>query len=62
MTMFCPVCDRQLAADEFQPAVGDVPNRWVCGSCDCCVNEWDDEFEPSGWVGVEDGPPVQQTK
>jgi hypothetical protein len=44
-SMWCPVCATRLARDEFQPAVGDVPNRWMCGDCDCVVNEYDDEYE-----------------
>jgi transposase-like protein len=45
MTMHCPLCDRKLNRDEYQPAVNEVPSRWVCSVCDCRINEYDDEFE-----------------
>jgi hypothetical protein len=51
--MWCPVCARRLARDEFQPAVGDVPNRWMCGDCDFIVNEYDDEYERPEWLEAE---------
>jgi hypothetical protein len=43
--MYCPVCDRKLELDEFHPAYVTVPAHWLCGVCDCRVNEYDDEFE-----------------
>ncbi|MDR5824740.1 hypothetical protein [Caballeronia sp. LZ043] len=49
-SMWCPLCARRLERDEFQPAVGDVPNRWMCGDCDCVVNEYDDEYEQPDWI------------
>jgi transcription initiation factor TFIIIB Brf1 subunit/transcription initiation factor TFIIB len=52
--MSCPICARRLARDEFRPAVGDVPNRWMCGDCDCVVNENDDEYESPEWTADTD--------
>lgn len=48
--MWCPLCARRLERDEFQPAVGNMPNRWMCGDCDCVVNEHDDEYEQPDWI------------
>jgi transposase-like protein len=45
MTMHCPLCDRKLERNEYQPSPDGVPSRWVCSVCDCRINEYDDEFE-----------------
>jgi hypothetical protein len=50
--MWCPVCARRLTRDEFQPAGGDMPDRWMCGDCDCIVNEYDDEYEQPHWIAA----------
>ncbi|SDR19392.1 hypothetical protein SAMN05443245_3455 [Paraburkholderia fungorum] len=58
--MSCPICARRLARDEFQPAVGDVPNRWACGDCDCVVNDYDDEYESPEWIADAGATPAAQ--
>ncbi len=48
--MWCPLCYRKLERDEFHPSYGEVPAHWLCGACDCRVNEWDDEYDQPEWV------------
>jgi hypothetical protein len=48
--MWCPLCARRLGRDEFQPAIGNAPDRWMCGDCDCVVREYDDEYERPDWI------------
>ncbi len=55
--MWCPVCARRLARDECQPALGDIPDRWMWGDCDCIDNEYDDEYERPEWLSAAERPP-----
>jgi hypothetical protein len=52
--MWCPLCYKQLTNAEHHPGQSENPAHWLCGSCDCRVNEWDDEYERP--VVAEDAP------